>query len=29
MMVDLAWQHGRVGRREHFGHYAVDFAKAF
>lgn len=29
LMVDLAWQYGRVGRREYFGHYAVDFAKAF
>jgi thymidylate kinase len=29
MMVNLAWQHGRVGRREYFGDYAVDFAKAF
>ncbi len=29
LMVNLAWQYGRVGRREYFGHYAVDFAKAF
>lgn len=29
LMIDLAWQYGRVGRREYFGHYAVDFAKAF
>lgn len=29
LMVDLAWQYGRVGRREYFGDYAVDFAKAF
>lgn len=29
LMVDLAWQYGRTGRREYFGHYAVDFAKAF
>lgn len=29
LMVDLAWQYGRVGRREYFGNYAVDFAKAF
>lgn len=29
LMVNLAWQYGRVGRRKYFGDYAVDFAKAF
>ena len=29
LMVVLAWQYGRMDRREYFGHYAVDFAKAF
>lgn len=29
LLHTLAWQHGRVGRREYYGHHAVDFAKAF
>jgi dTMP kinase len=29
LQINLAWQHGHTGRREYFGDYAVDFAKAF